>query len=629
MNKLLKSQMDKETTVATREVATAVHKMINKSENFRLEARSVVDELYRVLHATENPFLLFVINTESVLDVIATVVACGYGKLTPLQSIAAKVISSITIDDMEFEEKYHLALELVAGVAQVSEHVRMIHTDGTYYVVSEYKNNGIDAAVLAASHPMPSLIPPKPLVDIHSNAYRSDSGYHVMLGTKLNEHDNPMPLHVANFLGSVAYSIEMVAEGHSFRPPKECKPKNGQRVSGVVAEQIAYNSKLHRAGTCKTMQYLVDEGNQFFFPHSFDKRLRAYSKGYQINLQGDEYDKSVLEFTRKELLTAEGYENLLVCTANAYGLDKLSFTNRIIWCYEHMDELETMANPDEPLVYAKCVRAIRSHQAGEPVGIPTHIDATASGLQINGALMGCRDTLVATNAIGNADDKRMDPYTEMQEFMNQHTVSKGISRKEFKLGAVPAIYGSEAEPKAIFKEDVSIFWKAFEEMHGAYWYLTVLPQLWRDDITEYSFTLDDGYEVFVPVTGDIETEVFVECLGEMMTITREVVGRKEQSKCFLANITHALDAYILRNIVAKCKAQGIDIMCIHDSFGVHPNYLGMVAEWYRIELAALVIANPLPRMLEQIFGVKVVLPNYGHNRTELAAEIRNSTYALS
>ena len=625
MHKLLKSQVAIETTIAQREVSSAVLKMVHSDGEFRLASQDISAEIEAVVANCKNVLLKYCINAGLVGDITGTVISNGYGKLAPLQSIAARVVGSVDMD-LSFEDKYHIAIELTFAVAQVSEYMRLVHTDGTYYIVSEYQNRDIDMAVYNAAHPMPSLVVPKPLVDIHSNAYRSDSGYNVMLGTKLNEHEDSLPLDILNYLGSIAYSIEPVA--HPVRPAKVAKPKYGVLPSQKVKEQLEYCSGLHTEASCNTIEYLYGEGNKFYFPHSFEKRLRIFSKGHQINLQGDEYDKSVLEFAKAEKLTAEGYENLLVATANAYGLDKLSFTSRIMWCYEHMDMLEDM-EADEPLIYAKCVRAIRKHKRGEAVAIPMHIDATASGLQINGCLTACRKTLVETNAIGNADDERKDIYTNILNFMSEKLpLLKDLSRKEVKNAAVPAIYGSEAEPEKVFEENADVFWQAFEQMKGAYWYLRVLPQLWRDDITEYTFTMPDGYKIYIPVTGDVETEVFIECIGENMTITREVIGRKAQSKCFLAAITHSLDAYMLRNIVRKCKAHGIDIMCIHDSFGVHPNYAGMVAEWYRIELANLVKLNPLPKMLQEIFGVKVVLPNYGYDREELAKEILQSTYAL-
>lgn len=42
--------------------------------------------------------------------------------------------------------------------------------------------------------------------------------------------------------------------------------------------------------------------NQFYFDHNLDKRGRIYSKGYHINPQGNQYQKAVIQFTKKEKL---------------------------------------------------------------------------------------------------------------------------------------------------------------------------------------------------------------------------------------------------------------------------------------------------------------------------------------
>jgi hypothetical protein len=616
-------QLEAEQTIAQREVFKDISHMVHHSNKFKLSATELVGIIGSGLQSCTNKNLEYCNTQDVILGIIATIISNGYGKLSPLQSVAARAIPFIPMD-MEFIDKYHLSLEMVSAVGLTSEFARLVDSDGTRYIVSEYKHPEIDKAIKGASHPMPLLVAPKAIKGIDDNAYRSDNGYHVMLGSRLNHHDNPIPVRAVNFLSRVAYAIEDAL--HSNRPMKVAK---SARVNHKVKEQLEYNSKLHTLCTYDVVQYLLDNGNKFYFAHSICKRIRTYSVGYQLNLQGGEYDKSLLEFHRKMKLTKAGYEQLLITTANAFGKDKLPKRTRLLWAYTNLNKLEQLSPfADKRLTFDKCVRAIRTHQQGYAVGIPVHLDATASGLQVNGCLMGCVDTLLATNAIPNTAGLRMDVYTQIYNFMKAQLPLLNLSRTQVKDATIPAVFGSEAEPKKLFGENVETFWSAFESMHGAYWYLKILPQLWRDDITEYSFTLPDGYRVYIPVVGPQETEVFIECLGDEMTLTEEVIGRKEQSKCFLANITHSLDGYILRNIVAKCEAQGIDIMCIHDSFGVHPNHAEQVCEWYRIELANLVLLNPLPKILEQIFGMTVQLPNYGVSRADLAMQIRDSEYAL-
>jgi len=225
----------------------------------------------------------------------------------------------------------------------------------------------------------------------------------------------------------------------------------------------------------------------------------------------------------------------------------------------------------------------------------------------------------------------MDVYTNILNWLKANCPDlPNLSRRMVKDGTVPAMYASEAEPKKVFGDYVDSFWEAFSQMSGGYWYLKVLPQLWRDDITEYRYTMPDGIEVYIPVTGTVTEEHHMEITGKTVTISTEVQGRKRKSKCFLANITHSFDAYMLRNIVAKCKDNGIDIMCIHDSFGVHPNHCGKIAQWYREELAALVLLDPLPKILHEIFGVKVTIPKFSNlTRQEIAEYILESEFALS
>ena len=44
-------------------------------------------------------------------------------------------------------------------------------------------------------------------------------------------------------------------------------------------------------------------GNHFYLTHRYDKRGRTYAQGYYINPQGNEWNKAVLEFADKEIVT--------------------------------------------------------------------------------------------------------------------------------------------------------------------------------------------------------------------------------------------------------------------------------------------------------------------------------------
>lgn len=625
MHKLLEKHMAQEESHAKREIHAGIHSMVSGGKTFNQQG--ICAELKEVFLGYDDSSIALFCYETYITDILAVILSGGYGKLTPVQAIASRCIVDVPEEwELEYKEKLQITLEYVLAVATVSIHARVVPTEGSYYIVSEYKHNGIDNAVHNACYPIPSIVPPKAIVDIDSNAGRCDSGYRTMLGGPLKRNEGVIPLEEINYLSSIRYGIEEVA--HVNRPVKLPKVV----ISSVkVAEQIRTNAMRRVQGTRDAMKFLYESGNVFYYPHSLDVRFRMFSSGYQLNLQGTEFDKSVIEFKTKLYLNDSGYEALLIATANVFGKDKLTFSERLLWAYNNLDTLEDLTDEaDEKLLYAKHVRAIRAHQKGLPVGIPVHFDATASGIQINGCFLACEKTMLISNCILNAHGKRIDAYTVCHKDMLR-SCDLVIDRKVFKDGMIPSFFGSEAEPRAVFGDYVDVYWRSIEHLvPGAFWYLKMLPQLWDMDTTEYSFTTPDGYKVVIPVTGSVTDDVYIHAIGAEVPVSREVVGRKEMSKCFLAHMTHAYDAYIMRVIVKKCKAHKMDIMCIHDSFGIHPNHAAQVAEWYRIELANIVRSNPLPRLLKEIFGVNVALPNFSEkSREELAKLVLESKYTLS
>ena len=53
------------------------------------------------------------------------------------------------------------------------------------------------------------------------------------------------------------------------------------------------------------MGLLTSEGNTFYFTNRYDKRGRTYCQGHHATYQGTPWNKSVLEFANKEVITDE------------------------------------------------------------------------------------------------------------------------------------------------------------------------------------------------------------------------------------------------------------------------------------------------------------------------------------
>ena len=75
-----------------------------------------------------------------------------------------------------------------------------------------------------------------------------------------------------------------------------------------------------------------------------------------------------------------GLEYLKIDIANAFGLDKESWSTRIEWVDNAYLMLENMIETaNEPMLYLKAVKALRKTEAGLPSGHAMMLDATSSG----------------------------------------------------------------------------------------------------------------------------------------------------------------------------------------------------------------------------------------------------------
>ena len=134
---------------------------------------------------------------------------------------------------------------------------------------------------------------------------------------------------VINTLQSVAWEInlDILDNIHDV-----LKPSNEVLTAFEETDRLnAFN--VREAETHNVIQYLLDNGNRFFFGWKYDKRGRSYSQGYHINPQGNQYRKAMLQFSDKEVLTEEGREYLMYDIANTYGFDKEVWAKR--WLEAH------------------------------------------------------------------------------------------------------------------------------------------------------------------------------------------------------------------------------------------------------------------------------------------------------
>lgn len=265
-----------------------------------------------------------------------------------------------------------------------------------------------------------------------------------------------------------------------------------------------------------------------------------------------------------------GWQWLLIDLANQFGHDKLLFEERIQWAETNLNNLEALADQAEtkPL-YIKAVMAIRKAQQGLPTGHMVGVDACCSGIQIMSALTGCVAGATATGLVD--PNKRADAYSaitgEMSSILGNVVA---VSRKDAKDATMTSFYGSKLIPKTIFGEktpELDAFYQAATTVApGAWELLQDLLASWQPYALSHNWKMPDGFDVRVKVMNKREVRLEVDELDHA-TFTYEFfenIGSKS-GLSNAANMTHSVDAYILREMHRRCnydlaKIEDVDYM---------------------------------------------------------------------
>lgn len=256
-----------------------------------------------------------------------------------------------------------------------------------------------------------------------------------------------------------------------------------------------------------------------------------------------------------------GWQWLLIDAANQFGHDKKLFEERIEWAEAHLVSLETLTDQAEtkPL-YIKAVMAIRKAQAGIPTGHMVGVDAACSGIQIMSALTGCTAGATATGLVD--PNVRADAYTSVTDAMSAILGSAvAISRTDAKRATMTSFYGSKAEPKALFGEDtpeLDAFYQAANKVApGAWELLQDLLASWKPYALSHSWKLPDGFDAKVKVMTKREVRIEVDELDHA-TFSYEFFENQGSRTGLsnVANLTHSMDAYVLREMHRRCNYDG-------------------------------------------------------------------------
>jgi len=270
--------------------------------------------------------------------------------------------------------------------------------------------------------------------------------------------------------------------------------------------------------------------------------------------------------------TFTGFQYLLIDASNHYGLDKLTFEERLAWANTHLPTLESFASTAEakPLFVKACM-AIRRAQAGQPIGHLVAFDAVCSGIQIMSAITGCVNGARATGMVD--PDRRADAYNDMTETTNQILEAEGMAgvsfpREDVKYATMTCVYGSQAVPKRLFGEgtpELDAFYEAGQTVApGAFSLMGELRDSWQPYALSHEWRLPDGFLCRVKVMETVEHRIEVDELDHATFVYeyKENEGSKK-GVANVANVIHSFDAYILRSLIRRCNYDRAEVEHAH------------------------------------------------------------------
>lgn len=259
------------------------------------------------------------------------------------------------------------------------------------------------------------------------------------------------------------------------------------------------------------------------------------------------------------------FEYVMIHAANAFGLDKKLFGERIEWCKRNGKNLRKLVDEagDKPQFMRAVLEIERIKNGQKFTNMRMGLDACSSGLQILGALTCCHKT---AGNVGMIDpNKRCDIYTATVDTMNQYLPEEkhiglnpeGLSRSDIKKPVMTSVYYSKAAPKNVFGEG-TIELMAFEQAmrDNAQGAINGMEDIIGSvgERTRYDWSLPDGFQVhtktMVQVQHNIEVQELLNASGKPSTFTH--VMKHEQVPDYyvavVANTVQSVDGFLVREV---------------------------------------------------------------------------------
>jgi len=402
------------------------------------------------------------------------------------------------------------------------------------------------------------------------------------------------------------------------------KKEWGWKAKEVYEQKAIFRSqRLQLREKLTLAQEYVNEP-KIYFPHDLDFRGRVYPIPQNLNPQGDDTSRALLEFAEGKPLGKDGVFWLEIHLAKLFGKDKLSFKDRQKWIRANEDTIiDSAKHPfkgkrfwneaDKPWsALAACLEWYGYSRKGENwvSHIPVAMDGSCNGLQHYSAMGKDVEGGRATNLLYSENPQ--DIYSQVRDIVvelvekdaeggnPEAKVWRGyITRKVVKHGVMTTPYGVKEAGRRDQILDVIKNRKNKEYgIPGSKWenarYLSKFIGKAVDRVIKSAL----NYEQWLKHVAELLTKKnipivwttpigFVVYQGYRLTKPKEVktvlgslilsvpksnkLSKRSQKQKLAPNFIHSLDAaHMMMTILAAHGEYGISSFAmIHDSYGVH------------------------------------------------------------
>ncbi|SKB49102.1 DNA-directed RNA polymerase [Sphingopyxis flava] len=406
-----------------------------------------------------------------------------------------------------------------------------------------------------------------------------------------------------------------------------------KRDAARVYEENAAN-RSQRFGVQQRLWMAERFANEdaIWFPHSLDFRGRVYpTPAVGFSPQSDDLGKALLKFAVGKPVGPTGGYWLAIHLANLFGVDKVSFGERVEWVGEHAAQIiDSALNPldgerfwttaDSPwMALAACMEYVGFLDQGEDFisHLPIPLDGSNSGLQHFSALLRDPEGAAAVNLVPSGepqdvysvvaeraqavvdadDDPDAAPWKNgkvTRKVSKRPTMTYVYSATRFGMqdmvwqtlqeidaanaarGEQPHLEGADNYEAARYLSHVlyGAIGNVVSAAQGAMDWLREVAKVASDAGQAIQWTAPDGLLVRQSYRNVYGKRIKVHWQGRRLQVTLAVLGSaldtRGQTNGIAPNFVHSLDAAHLRAVARAAKRAGIDSLAvIHDSFGTH------------------------------------------------------------